>query len=163
MAANPQPHNQLEGVRPDSVRLLFRDQRIFAPVLIGRRGRRPAYCILCLLAMVSSGWFYLSFNSYGVGFLVAFSILCFATGAFNGWLPLYLPELFPTSIRATGQGLSFNAGRVAAAVGSLFMGQFVALFDNHYGHAAATVCFIYALGAVLIWFAPETKGKPLPE
>ena len=66
-------------------------------------------------------------------------------------------------IRATGQGLSFNAGRAVAAGGTLFMGQFVALFDNHYGHAAATVCSVYALGMVLIWFAPETKGKPLPE
>ena len=34
------------------------------------------------------------------------------TAAFYGWLPLYLPELFPTRVRATGQGLSFNFGRI---------------------------------------------------
>ena len=42
-----------------------------------------------------------------------------ATAAFYGWFPLYLPELFPTSIRATCQGFSFNFGRVLSAIGSL--------------------------------------------
>ena len=45
------------------------------------------------------------------------------TAAFYGWMPLYLPELFPTRVRATGQGLCFNFGRVVAAVGALYMGE----------------------------------------
>ena len=36
--------------------------------------------------------------------------------SFYGWLPLYLPELFPTRIRATAQGFAFNFGRVLAAM-----------------------------------------------
>ena len=83
--------------------------------------------------------------------------------AFYGWLPLYLPELFPTRIRATGQGLSFNGGRILAAAGTLCLGQFFALFGNDYGRAMGTVALIYLVGMVLIWFAPETRGKPLPD
>ena len=85
------------------------------------------------------------------------------TAAFYGWLPLYLPELFPTRVRATGQGSAFNFGRMLAAGGTLCMGQFVALFGNDYGRAMGTITLIYLLGMVLIWFAPETKGKPLPD
>ncbi len=47
---------------------------------------------------------------------------CF-TASFYGWLPLYLPELFPTRIRATAQGFAFNFGRVLAAVGALQAGN----------------------------------------
>jgi hypothetical protein len=43
------------------------------------------------------------------------------------------------------------------------MGWFVGLFNNHYGHAGAAMFPVYALGLVLIWVAPETKGRPLPE
>ena len=49
------------------------------------------------------------------------------TASFYGWLPLYLPELFPTRIRATGQGFAFNFGRVLAAVGALQSGQLLNL------------------------------------
>ena len=41
------------------------------------------------------------------------------TASFYGWLPLYLPELFGTNVRATGQGFSFNFGRIFAGVGGI--------------------------------------------
>ena len=43
----------------------------------------------------------------------------FTSASFYGWLPLYLPELFPTRVRATAQGLSYNLGRVFAGFGAL--------------------------------------------
>jgi MFS transporter, SHS family, sialic acid transporter len=134
-----------------------------APVIIGSRGRRPAYFLLCTLALTFGGALYLFSENYNGWFMFLFGVLSAVAGSFYGWLALYLPELFPTRIRATGQGVSFNAGRAVAAGGSVFMGQFVALFNNHYGHAAAAMCSVYAIGAVLIWFAPETSGHPLPE
>jgi hypothetical protein len=85
------------------------------------------------------------------------------TASFYGWLPLYLPELFPTRVRATGQGLSFNFGRVLAAGGALVQGDLVKHYGESYAKAGAVVTLIYALGLVFIWLAPETKGKPLPE
>jgi len=74
-----------------------------------------------------------------------------------------LPELFPTRVRATGQGLSFNFGRIIAALGNLFMGQLVELFGGDYARAMGAITMVYLLGLLLIWIAPETKGKPLPE
>ena len=43
------------------------------------------------------------------------------------------------------------------------MSGLVAQFGDNYGHAMGTITLVYLVGLVLIWFAPETKGKPLPE
>ena len=85
------------------------------------------------------------------------------TASFYGWLPQYLPELFPTRVRATGQGLAFNFGRILAAAGAWQMGTVMGWFDKSYAKAGATISLIYLLGMLLIRFAPETRGRPLPE
>ena len=93
-------------------------------------------------------------------------IFAFLTGAitasFYGWLPLYLPEIFPTAIRATGQGFGFNFGRIIAAIGVLQLDNLKDLFDG-LPQACAALSFIYVVGIVVIWFVPETKGQPLPD
>jgi hypothetical protein len=35
-------------------------------------------------------------------------------------------------------------------------------FDGSYPHASAAISLVYVVGMVLIWFAPETRGRPLP-
>ncbi len=132
-------------------------------LIAGRIGRRPAYFCLCLLSLLLCGYLFRSVNTYGPAFLILVTLIGGVTAAFYGWLPLYLPELFPTRVRATGQGLCFNFGRVLAAVGALTQGQLVSSYGGSYAKAGATVTLIYVLGMVLIWFAPETKGKPLPD
>jgi hypothetical protein len=71
--------------------------------------------------------------------------------------------LFPTRARATGQGISFNFGRIFAAAGAITQGALVQAFGGSYAQAGAIVTLIYVAGMVLVWFAPETKGRPLPE
>ena len=129
----------------------------------GRFGRRPAYFCLSLLSLIFCGWLFRGVSEYGPLFLTLVGFVGVFTAAFYGWLPLYLPELFPTRVRATGQGLSYNFGRILAAVGALSMGRLMAAFDGSYAKAGAVITLIYVLGLVLIWFAPETKDKPLPE
>ena len=85
------------------------------------------------------------------------------SASFYGWLPLYLPELFRTGMRATGQGFSFNFGRILAAVGVLQTGNLMGLFEGGYPQACSIMSLIYVLGMAVIWLAPETRGKPLPE
>jgi hypothetical protein len=85
------------------------------------------------------------------------------TASFYGWLPQYLPELFPTRVRATGQGLSYNFGRILAAAGAWQMGSVMGYFGNSYARAGAAISLIYLAGMVLIWFAPETRGEHLPD
>jgi MFS transporter, SHS family, sialic acid transporter len=128
----------------------------------GKFGRRPAYFILCLVSLLACGYLFRSVHEYGPIFLGMVFLVGGVSAAFYGWLPLYLPELFPTRARATGQGLSFNSGRVLAAVGALQMGSLMQHFNGSYAKAGALITLIYIVGMVVIWMAPETKGKPLP-
>jgi MFS family permease len=136
---------------------------LLAPLIGARFGRRPAYFLLCLSSLVVCAITFRTIQHYSDLFLAWTFVMSLTTASFYGWFPLYLPELFPTRVRATGQGLSFNFGRIFAAVGALTQGHLVATFGGSYAKAGAIVTLIYLLGMVLIWFAPETKGKPLPE
>ncbi|HOB98458.1 MAG TPA: MFS transporter [Verrucomicrobiota bacterium] len=126
-------------------------------------GRRMAYFSLCAASLLSCAVLFRMVDSFGPAFVVGSFVVGAATAAFYGWLPLYLPELFPTRARATGQGISFNAGRILAAGGALTQGQLVSHYGGSYAQAGAVVTLIYVVGMVRIWFGPETKGKPLPE
>ena len=129
----------------------------------GKLGRRPAYFVMCLLSLSLCGCLFRFVHEYGTTFLILVTLVGGVTAAFYGWLPLYLPELFPTRVRATGQGLCYNSGRIFAAVGALAQGQLVATYGGSYAKAGATITLIYVVGMVLIWLAPETKDRPLPE
>jgi hypothetical protein len=85
------------------------------------------------------------------------------TASFYGWLPLYLPELFPTVVRATGQGFGFNFGRILAAIGALQTGNLMSALGGSYPQACTIMSLIYIVGILVIWLAPETRGKPLPD
>lgn len=135
-------------------------------------GRRGAYCILCATSLVGVLGFYQQHKAYDNSFLVWAFIMGTTTASFYGWLPLYLPELFATRVRATGQGFGFNFGRIIAAIGTLQVGALLPLFKDSetyagvkggYPVACSYVSAIYVVGMIVIWFAPETKGKPLPE
>jgi predicted MFS family arabinose efflux permease len=136
---------------------------VMGALAAGNVGRRPAYFGLCLLSLGLCAYLFRFVNEYGTEFLVLVTLAGGITAAFYGWLPLYLPELFPTRVRATGQGLCYNSGRILAAAGALTQGQLVSAYGGSYARAGATVTLIYLVGMVMIWLAPETKGKPLPE
>lgn len=134
-----------------------------APVIGGYWGRRPVYFTLCLCSLASCLYLFLCLDQFNLGFLLLTGLVGGVTAAFYGWLPLYLPELFPTRVRATGQGLSYNFGRILAALGTVYTAYLVDFFGGDYGKAMSAIVLVYVVGMVLIWFAPETKGRPLPE
>jgi hypothetical protein len=146
---------------------------ILAALMGGWLGRRITYAILCLGSFVSLLFLYQANDAYGAKFLFSAFMAGGITAAFYGWFPLYLPELFPTSIRATSQGFAYNFGRAISAVGTLQTAAITSYFArgiapdrveiDAVAKAAATLSVIYLIGVVLIWFGPETKGKPLPE
>lgn len=76
---------------------------------------------------------------------------------FFGWLAVYLPELFPVAVRATGTGLAYNSGRFATAVGVLAAGMMFRWLGGDYTRVGAICSLIYALGVVAIWLAPQAK------
>ena len=132
------------------------------PWLGSRLGRRPAYFLLCLLSLATCAGLFRLVRDYGPWFLVMTFLVGTATAAMYGWLPLYLPELFPTAARATGQGVCYNSGRILAAVGAIEMGHLLQYYRGSYANAGASITLIYLVGLVLIWFSRETKGRPLP-
>ncbi|MEI6780670.1 MAG: MFS transporter [Verrucomicrobiota bacterium] len=85
----------------------------------------------------------------------------FNNGIFSGF-PIYLPELYPTRLRATGAGFCFNVGRVLASAGPFLTGFLVTALGG-FGRAASAIALIYLVGLLILPFAPETKGQPLPE
>ncbi|MBN1910267.1 MAG: MFS transporter [Pirellulales bacterium] len=133
------------------------------PLLANRLGRRPAYFLLCVGSLLSCMVLFGLLDTYNWAFVAVVGVVGLLTASFYGWLPLYLPEIFPTRVRATGQGVAFNSGRILAAVGALTTGQLLGLFDGSYPHACVTISLVYLVGMALIWLAPETRGKPLPE
>lgn len=136
---------------------------LIAPMLGAVMGRRMSYFLLSLASLVTCGVMFRWVHEMNAAFLILAFFVSAATAAFYGWFPLYFPELFPTRIRATGQGLCYNFGRIFAALGALVQGRLVEAFHGSYAQAGAIVTLVYLIGMVLIWFAPETKGKPLPE
>lgn len=132
------------------------------PWVGARMGRRPTYFLLCLLSLATCAALFRFINLYGPGFLMLTFLVGGTTAAMYGWLPLYLPELFPTVVRATGQGVCYNAGRLFAAVGAVEMGHLLQYYQGSYARAGATITLVYVLGLTLIWFGPETKGMSLP-
>ena len=133
------------------------------PLLANWLGRRLAYFLLCLASFVSCGYLFGFLTEYNFQFLAVAAVAGLVSASFYGWLPLYLPELFPTRVRATGQGIAFNFARIFAAGGAQLTGILIVYYDGSYAKACFTIIFVYLIGMVLIWFAPETKGKPLPE
>ncbi len=84
------------------------------------------------------------------------------TPAVPAWTPIWLPELFPTRMRATAAGFIFNAPRLISAVAPLIAGSLIVNLGG-YGKTATYISLFYILGLIAVPFLPETRAKPLPE
>ncbi len=97
----------------------------------------------------------------------AFLPVVFAQGLvatlFFGWLPFYLPELFPTAVRATGSGLAMNTGRFATAIGVIIAGAIFSGLGGSYPMVGTFGALVYALGMIAIWWAPDTSNSTLED
>lgn len=131
--------------------------------LASRFGRRGTYFTISLLSLSLSGYIFWTLNPESPGFLIWVFSLGFVATTFFGWLPLYLPELFPTAVRATGSGVTFNFGRIIAAVGVLGTGTLLSNFNEDYARVGRITHLIYLLGMLVILFAPDTSGKRLED
>lgn len=136
---------------------------IAAALAAGRFGRRITYAALCAGSIASALLLYQGNTQFNLFFLFCIFLAGGVSASFYGWFPLYLPELFPTAVRATGQGFAFNFGRILAAVGGLQTATLMGMFGGSFPKAGSVLTVIYVVGLFIIWLGPETKGKPLPE
>lgn len=135
----------------------------FGGQIAGYLGRRIAYFFISLGATVLT----LVMFNFTAPLQASFLPIVFVQGLvatlFFGWLPLYLPELFPTRVRATGSGVAYNSGRFATAAGVFAAGSLVAVFQGDFAKVGSVCALVYAFGMLAIWWAPDTSKKSLDD
>ena len=125
-----------------------------------RFGRKPVTMLFFAMALLLTPVLFLWTQDLSLLLVVAAINGFFSLGQYS-WMPVWLPEHFPTRIRATGMAFAFNAPRFIAFLGPLLAGQLIVAFGG-FGPAATTIATIYVLGIVAALFLPETRGKRLP-
>ena len=130
-----------------------------------RIGRRPTFAIFFFAAFVSTAIAFLFMNTKAEIFWMV-PMMGFCQLSVFGGYAIYFPELFPTHLRSTGTSFCYNIGRFVAASGPLALGLLTSVvyknYDEPMRYAGLTMCSIFLLGIVVVYFAPETKDKPLP-
>ncbi len=125
-------------------------------------GRRLAYFMISLLTLSISSWLFGYVTPADPFFDVYVFLLGFFGVTYFGWLPLFLPELFPTHVRSTGTGISFNTGRVVAAVIVLSIALLPAQqIAGNYAQIGFWTGMIYLVGMMIIWLAPQHSESDL--
>src|SRR5436305_12950267 len=94
-------------------------------------------------------------------------LLWFTQLAVFGVYSIYLAERFPARLRSTGTSFCYNVGRLIAAAGPFTLGYLTkdvfGAYPEPMRYAGVTMSLVFLVGLAALPFAPETKGKPLPE
>ena len=131
------------------------------PFVADRWGRKVALWIYFLGALLSVPTTFFLAKELGHAVMAAPIMGFFAAGVTTGFA-IYFPELFPTAIRATAQGFCFNFARFFSAAGPLLAGVLTSAHGS-FAPAIATIGSVYFIGLIILLFARETKGQPLPD
>ena len=122
-----------------------------------RIGRKRTY-VAYLLAAALLLFLYVSVRSPLALLVLGPFVAFFATGYFSGFGAV-TAEIFPTSIRATAQGFTYNVGRIVSAAAPFTVGT---LAQTHGFSAALSISSLAFLLAALMWtWIPETRGRQL--
>jgi MFS family permease len=137
----------------------------FFSILAHITGRKPAFAVSFVLALLSTAYTFWFLNDFSDVFWMIPLMGFFQLALFGGYA-IYFPELFPTRLRSTGTSICYNVGRFVAAVGPLTLGLLAGVVfsgPDRFRYAGVTMCSFFLIGLFVLPFAPETKGKPLPE
>jgi MFS family permease len=154
--------------------------------LTGRTSRRFAFAVSYLLALAATVMVF-GFLTTSAQIWWMIPILGFCTLMVFGGFAIYFPELYPTRLRATGTSFCYNVARYLSATAPFTLGTLTRMLfsadasranqglsdltllgslgsvDDALRYAALIVSVVFLLGLAVLPFAPETRGKPLPE
>jgi MFS family permease len=134
----------------------------FAP-LSQQLGRRPAFALFHLGGFAAVVAVCLLAHSV-MGLLLVLPAFGFLTLGMHAGYAVYFPELFPTRLRGTGAGFCFNVARLAAGPVLLVFGWLQSgPWHLTLPQAVLLLGTLFPAGLVLVLFAPETRGRPLPD
>jgi SHS family sialic acid transporter-like MFS transporter len=124
-------------------------------------GRRLSYFLYSIASLAIGQHLYRNLDPTHPHFSTFVFLLGATTGFYFGWLPLCLPEMFPTQVRSTGSGVTFNSGRIATGLGVLGAGYLSGLpyFGGDYGKVGSVTSLVFALGMISIWMLPRANGN----
>lgn len=126
-------------------------------------GRKSSYFLVSLIALAIAQYTFWFVVPADASFLYWVAALGFFSGIYFGWLPLFLPELFPTRVRSTGAGVGFNFGRVLTAATIFVTGALMEFFKGDFAAIGRVTSLIYAFGMLAILAAPDTSRKQLTD
>jgi MFS family permease len=124
-------------------------------------GRKPVTIAYVVLAFLSVPVVFLWTQDLTFVLIAAAFSGAFVSGQYT-WMAAWLPELFPTRVRATATAFVFNTPRLIAWTGPLISGWLIANFGG-FSTAAVAIACVYFISLAAAPFLPETRGKPLPE
>ena len=124
-------------------------------------GRRWAYTIFAT-GGIAITWYTFRSSTTLADLKMLISIYGFFTVGGFGAPAAYLPELYPTRMRATGVGFCYNMSRLLTAPWPFVGGVLVGTLGSVPAAVSAVQLFLI-VGIVAIWFGPETKGVPLQD
>ncbi len=123
-------------------------------------GRKPTIIFYNIGAIASGLLLYVGLSTYEYYPVVLPIFGYFVFGVFSGHA-VYLPELFPTHVRATAVSFCNGSGRIITSFGPLVAGLLVVPFGT-FNNAAATMTCFAVLSIVAMLFGRETRDDVLP-
>jgi len=121
---------------------------------VGRKRAYVSYLVAASVLIV----IYTSVHVPVVLLLLGPFVAFFATGYFSGFGAV-TAEIYPTDIRATAQGFTYNLGRIASAAAPFTVGTLAQ--TQGFDVALSTTSIAFALAAVMWFWIPETRGRAL--
>src|SRR5262249_16467072 len=131
----------------------------FGGLIASLVGRRLTYFLISLGAFGLSSVLFGLLDPLHEWFTVFVFLMGLVRATCFAWLPLFLPELFPTGVRSPGAGISFNTGRVAAGVVVLSAGLLLQMLGGDYARIGLWSGLVYVVGMGLIWLAPARADR----
>ncbi|HZA10209.1 MFS transporter [Mycobacterium sp.] len=154
---------RLAGVSAMTVAIFTIAGCFIVPRIADRFGRRTTLAALFGLMIIGAvGTYGLAYPLQSIALTFVFLPILGVGGANFAVFTIWLPEQYPTRMRATAFAFTTTFSRWFAAAGTFLIGYGI--------HATGSLAIpisltavVFALGIVMVRLAPETRGQPLPE